>query len=359
MKLNRRAVLAGIGVWPLVGCRSAAGDEPAPPTPIAPTRPRPGFHAGMSLAHVHRGKRGELGYGSPACLETLRSLKALGVTHISATPFGYQRALEDTAIVYGADSSLPDGSLLALAEQARGLGLAVCLKPHIWSNAFWRGDASRQDIDPGSEAGWRAWFQSYTAFAVHYAALAERMGAEVYCVGLEYLKATEQNPGAWAAVAEACRRVYGGALTYAANWWREVEIFADWSAYDFIGVNAYPPLTEHPDPDLQALVAGWDAHLDLLERVHRGNGERPVLVTEAGICATSGAAARPWDQGHRGAHDPELQARTYEALLHAGGRRPWLAGVYFWKVMTDPRASDIYQPTVEAREVLQRWWAPV
>ncbi len=350
---SRRALLSSIGALPLVGCRRAAGEEPAPA--LGPVPPPPGFQAGMSLAHVHRGDRG---YGSASCLAVLRALKELGVTHVSVTPFGYQRALDDTSIRYGRDRSLPDSSLLALAEQAHTLGLRVCLKPHIWSGAFWRGDASRQEIDPGSEAGWRDWFQSYTAFAVHYAALAERMGASVFCVGLEYLRATEQNPGAWAAVAEACRGVYGGALTYAANWWREVEVFADWRAYDFIGVNAYPPLSELPDPDLDALIAGWDRYLDQLERVHQSSDERPVLLTETGIRPARGAAARPWDQGHSGEADAALQARTYEALLCAGSRRPWLDGVYFWKVMTDPRAPDDYLPSAEAEAVLRRWWAP-
>jgi hypothetical protein len=366
MKVTRRVLLVGIGAG-AAGCWSRSLDaeladvpepspEPASALEVTPSPPREGFHAGISLAHIHAA---DLGYGSEACRRTLEQLAALGVTHVSLTPFAYQPELDGTRLLFGdgLDRSLPDAALVRAAEQARAVGIEVCLKPHIWSDAFWRGEASRQDIDPGSAEGWQRWFEAYTAFAVHYAGVARAMGAALYCVGLEYLKATEENPGAWADVAAACRAVYGGPLTYAANWWREVEAFADWAAFDQIGVNAYYPLSERRDPSLGELVEGWRPHLDALEALSAAAG-RPVIFTEAGLRARSGAAARPWDQGLGGDPDPGLQARSYEALLHAASARPWLAGVYWWKEMTaEARDRDPYVMTPQTRAVLQRWWA--
>jgi len=354
MKISRRSLLTGASAAALAGCRRP-DPTPAPTLTLSPTRPPADFHAGMSLAHVHSG---ELGYGSEPCLVTLKRLVDLGVTHISVTPFGFQAELTDTAIRFGnaLDRSLPDDSLLALGVQARSVGLKILLKPHLWSNAFWRGESSRQDINPGSEAGWQSWFEAYTAFAIHYARVAEAMDASMYCVGLEYLTATKRNPGAWADVAASCRSVYGGALTYAANWWGEIDGFTDWSAYDAIGVNAYPPLSEAGNPSTEELIAGWEEHLDQLDAI-RGRHKKPVLLTEAGLPALKGAAARPWDQGLDGSEDPDLQARTYEALLHTASARSWVKGIYFWKVMTDGSGSDPYIPAPETERILRRWWS--
>ena len=100
---------------------------------------------------------------------------------------------------------------------------------------------------------------------------------------------------------------------------------------------------------------GWDEHLDQLDRIRARFG-KPVLLTEAGVPAIRGAAAHPWNQSHKGAADPALQARTYEALLHAVSDRPWVRGVYFWKVMTTGEGRDPYIPAPETEQVLRRWW---
>lgn len=307
----------------------------------------------MGLAHIHRDGRG---YGSERSREQLRALKALGVTHVALTPFGYMRELDSAELRFGADldRSLTDDTLRQEAANARAEGLQVCMKPHIWSWSFMSGK-SRQDIEPAE--GWGPWFEAYGAFAEHYAALAEELGAALYVVGLEYLKATEQNPGAWAEVARRCRSRYGGALTYAANWWREVEIFSDWSAFDHIGVNAYYPLEAGADPSAEALCAAWRPHLRVLEALSQKVGKE-VLVTEIGLRSVSGANERPWDVGHGGGSDPALQGRFYEAALAELQSRPWVQGVYWWKWFTDPDGErDLYVPGGPAQEVLRRWWA--
>lgn len=349
--IDRRQLLLGVAAT--AGCgllRPAATDAP----PLTPRPPQPGFQAGFNYAHLHR--RG-IGYGSEASRVQLLRLRALGVTHLALTPFGYLPELDGTEIRYGAqrDRSLTDDDLRREAAQAKALGFSVCLKPHLWSSAFWSGGKSRQDIRPKD---WDAWFEAYGGFAEHYARLAEEIGAALYVVGLEYLQATLDNPGAWAAIAARCRSHYRGRLSYAANWWREVDRFADWSAYDFIGVNAYYPLEAGPDPSAHALAAAWQPHLDALEALSQKVG-RPVLFLEAGCRAIAGAHTRPWDQGMDGATDPVLQARVYEALLASAAERSWLEGIYWWKWFTDEgaREPDLYCPMgLPAEEVLSRWW---
>ncbi len=181
----------------------------------------------MGLAHLHSPG---VGYGSAACGAQLARLAALGIRHVALTPFAYVRGTDSASFRYGSglDPTLTDADVLETCRQAREVGLKICLKPHVWSNAFWGGDGSRQDMT--APAGdWDAWFAAYTDFAVHYARLAEQGAADLYVVGLEYLQASLAGGGRWARVAQACRSVYGGALTYGANWWREAEVFGDWA----------------------------------------------------------------------------------------------------------------------------------
>ncbi|MCB9792520.1 MAG: hypothetical protein H6741_07295 [Alphaproteobacteria bacterium] len=353
MSTSRRELLSGFASLGLAACHPGLGADRAElGLPLELKPPPPGFQAGMGLAHIHREGRG---YGSARSREQLRALRALGVTHVALTPFAYMPDPESAELRFGGamDRSLTDEHLRAEARAAREEGLAVCIKPHVWSWAFMRG-RSRQDIEPAE--GWGPWFEAYGDFAEHYAALAEEVDAALYVVGLEYLKATEQNPGAWGQVARRCRGRYGGALTYAANWWREVEVFADWSDFDLVGVNAYFPLAAGAAPDARALCAAWRPHLRTLEGVARAAG-KDVVVTELGVKSVAGAYEKPWDSGLSGPADPAMQARFYEAALYELHGQPWVKGLYWWKWFTDPGGEqDLYVPEAPAQEVLRRWW---
>ena len=328
---------------------AAAAACPAPPRLGPGAKPA---HAGFNLAHLHR--QG-FGYGSDRSKAQLERLRDLGVTHVALTPFAGLKDLSSAEIHLSSDPTLTDDHLLREAENARALGLAVTMKPHIWSWQFWKLGRSRQDIDPDDIQAWEA---AYTRFAVHYATLAQQMDAALFCVGLEYLQVTKKHPGLWGRVADACRDVFDGPLTYAANWWEEAEAFADWSHFDLIGVNAYYPLSKAEDPGLTELIEGWQPHIaSLCELASRH--DRPIVLCEAGLRAISGAAEKPWEHGGGGTPDPELQARAYLALLRAFSDQPWWRGVYWWKWFTDhdAREQDPYSPMGQpAEKVLRAWW---
>lgn len=341
--LTRRSFVAGLGA--LAACRAP------PPAPLAWTSaPRAlsaGFHRGMNLAHLHR--RG-WGYGSERAAAQVARLRGLGITHLALNPFAYTRSLSSPEIEWGHDPTLTDDDLRRQADQAHAAGMAVMMKPHLWSWRFLDGSGNG-DIQLDA-AGWRAWFARYTEYAVHCATVAQAAGCESFCVGLEYASATRENPGAWAAVARACRTVFRGSLLYAANWYQEYEQFADWEAFDLVGVDAYFPLA---GSTVEELAASWAPHLDAIERVARG---KPVVFAEAGYRAVAGATVEPW-ASRGGAPDPDLQARAYEALLRACSARPWFQGVYWWKWFTDlPGEDDPFVPAGgPAEDVLRAWFA--
>ncbi len=300
----------------------------------------------MNFAHIHA--RGH-GYGSPRALAELDRLVGIGITDLALNPFAYTPTLDSTSIRWGGDPTMTDDDILLQCRHAAGRGVRVMMKPHLWSMAFGSGKGNG-DIDV---ADWPAWFASYTDYVVHYATVAAAGGATSLCVGLEFATATRKNPGAWAKVADACRRVYPGQILYAANWYEECETFTDWAAFDAVGVNAYFPLV---GGTVDALAASWAPHLDRLQ----GLG-RPVIFCEAGYRAVAGATERPWDTSVEGAADPGLQARAYEALLRAATARPWFQGVYWWKWFTDLNAddddlADAFLPARRPAEAVLRSW---
>jgi hypothetical protein len=281
-------------------------------------------HRGMSYAHAWR-RAEQIGYGTPASLESLRRLKALGVTWISITPFGFQRTPHDVAIRWSPSRfSETDERLRAVTRQAHGLGLMVMMKPHLWLRPpAWVGDVTHRD-----EESWATWFASYRAFLLHYVELAAELGIEALCVGNE-LDRTVAREREWRALIAEVRQRFPGVVTYGANA-SQAGIVPFWDALDYIGVSAYYPLVDEPTPDKASLVDAWTPIAADLERLSARWGRR-VLFTELGYRSAAYGAWRHWELARDAPVDLATQALAYEAFFEAVWPRPWFAGVYWWK----------------------------
>ena len=246
------------------------------------------FQRGVCYAHAWRGG-GDEGYGSATSQKTLERLKRLGVEWISLTPFGFMespRAVEiRVASARGPGES--DERMRREVAHAHALGLKVALKPHLWiRDGQWQGA-----LVFANEAAWRAWWKSYRAFILRYAALAERDGYDMLVIGTELKSATACDPECWRALIAELRAVYHGPLTYAANW-DEAERVPFWSALDYIGVDAYAPIANKPGAAEPALCLAWKTLADSLAALSRRTGKR-VILTELGYRATRDAAMAP------------------------------------------------------------------
>ena len=248
-------------------------------------------------------------------------LAARGVNWIVQTPFGWQadpsgpevRGLEGERGWWGER----DEGLERTAEYASAAGIRTMLKPHIWlsdRNAdTWRGDIAME-----TEADWAAWFSEYADWILRYAALAERLDIEALAIGTE-LGGTVHREAEWRALIRRIRSVYGGELTYAANWHDEYRDVPFWDALDWVGVQAYFPLSEHEFPSADVISAGWEEPLAELEELHRKTG-KPIVFTELGYRSVPHAAREPWLWPTRGerSDDPRAfvaQAEAYEAFF--------------------------------------------
>jgi hypothetical protein len=301
---------------------------------------------GMSYACAR-----EFRYGSPQSAAALRDLKALGVNWISIMPFGFHRG--EPSIAFGGPNVWEtDESLVAVTKQAHDLGIKVLLKPHIWG----RRELAMESWTPGQ---WRAWFESYDRFIVHYATIARDAKVDAFSVGNEQ-KIASRHEAEWRAMIARVRAVYGGPVTYGANF-DEVFDVPFWDAVDWIGVSAYFPLAEDAAPDRESLKRAWTPVLARLETLS-SRFHKPVLFTEIGYRSADGAAWRQWELPRNAPANLDAQKAAYEAFFEAAWPKPWLLGAYPWKWFSYPehsdgRDNDYFLENKPAEEVVRRYYS--
>ncbi len=332
------ALMVSTGTTPGRGDAASAARPAAAPA----VRPAPGagFQRGMVL-ETHSGE-----HDHPEAPRTLRELAALGVNAVQVVPFAYQPDIEEPELRFRDFTTRQIGFI----EEAHELGMAVFVKPHIWSRQFWGPEARwHGDLHMHSDADWQLWFANYRRYILHYAGMAEEHGCEGFCIGLEYVRATRERPEDWRALIAAVRAVYHGPITYAANLHDEAQEITFWDELDWIGINAYPSLGGDPGLDVETLVRGFEPTIALLAHLAE-RYRRPVLITEIGFPAVRGAAIRPWEwPGRDDPVDLEEQSRAYEATFRALWPQPWLAGLYFWKWPLDGRGGGPGDPEYTPR----------
>ncbi len=321
--------------------------------------PLPAASVSIPIESKHRGVGWQ---ASPEVItaDHLRPLQAVQVNWIAQTPFGWQRDLSTPRIRLATDGRVfwgeTDVGLATTARLARAQGIETLLKPHIWVGGKFRGD-----IAMTSEKDWRAWFDSYREFILHYARFAEEHGIQVLCVGTELHRTVVEKPQEWRQLIAAIRQVYSGKLTYAGNWYREFEEVPFWDDLDYIGIQAYFPLQDTNGSTVEALRAGWKEPLDRIRRLSARFG-KPVLITEIGYRSVGHAARKPWEWPEHGEAAPvdlETQRNCYQAFFDEVWPEPWLAGVYWWKwspttLETGAADNTGFSPQFKpAREVLK------
>lgn len=303
-------------------------------------------------------------------LATLVSLSEIGTTHITLIPFAFQRGIDDPNLRFNPDAdwfSESDKGIRWLAGVADSLGMGVILKPHIWIGGYSTEGQTRDKIMFDSASDWEQWESNYRAFMRHHTELATSIGADVLVIGTELASVAREREAFFRALIGETRQTFDGKITYAANWWEDYEKVAFWDALDYIGVQAYFPISDEPDPSVEVLVAGWKRHQEALLGVSR-RFERPVLFTEIGYRSSDIAASEPWRWVQRGdsqTSEPayELQSRLYEAFFRTMWQESWFSGAILWRWHSanegnrrGQRAVDFTPQDKPAEQVIARWF---
>lgn len=223
-------------------------------------------------------------------------------------------------------------------QVAHNAGMKVFIKPHIWLHTE-STDKWRSDIYPANDADWQTWQESYRDYILRYARVAEEGQAEMFCIGTELTRLSLEKPKYWRNLIQEVRTIYSGKITYAANWYQEYENLTFWDELDYIGIQAYFPLTSNENPSLAQISKGWSKHISVIEKVSK-RYKRKVLFTEMGYKSTRDSAIKPWvwiDYSNikKEQESQETQARCYQAFFDAVWPQNWMAGVHLWQMRSD------------------------
>ncbi|MBC2837824.1 glycoside hydrolase TIM-barrel-like domain-containing protein [Robiginitalea sp. SC105] len=257
------------------------------------------------------------------------ALVSIHADYASVMPYGFIREPDTPEIIYDTDQQwfgeTREGAR-QYVEMLHANRIRVMIKPHLW---VWRG-LFTGDLVMESEADWQKLEASYRDFILNYADLARETGADMFCIGTELEEFVKARPAFWTQLIAEVRELYGGKLTYAANW-DEYTRTPFWKDLDYIGIDAYFPLSDARDPDLDEMRRGWEPWKREIRELSL-ELDRPVLFTEYGYRSMDYTAKKPWlvDRNEERVN-LRAQADAQRAILEEFWKEPWFAGGFVWK----------------------------
>ncbi len=259
----------------------------------------------------------------------VKPVVSVNANYAAIMPFGFIKSLKHPEIVFNTQRQW-FGETKAGAKQyileLRKKHIKIMLKPQIW---VWHGEFTGY-IEMNSEVNWKALENSYSKFILEHAQLAQDVKAELFCIGTELEKFIENRPKYWSDLIVEIKKIYKGKLTYAANW-DEFKRTPFWSDLDFIGVDAYFPVSEEKTPTINQLKVGWVPHKAVIKK-YSETYNKPVLFTEFGYRSVDYSGKEPWKSDiSMNVVNLEAQANTTQALFETFWNEDWFAGGFIWK----------------------------
>ncbi|MFD1160821.1 glycoside hydrolase family 113 [Hwangdonia seohaensis] len=253
----------------------------------------------------------------------------VNANYAAIMPFGFIRNLEHPEIVFNTQRQW-FGETTAGAKQyvevLQQMHIKIMIKPQIW---IWHGEFTGY-LEMASEADWKTLENSYSKFILEYAQLAHEVNAELFCIGTELEKFIENRPDYWRNLIAEIKKTYKGKLTYAANW-DEFKRTPFWDELDFIGIDAYFPVSDSKTPTVAEATAGWKTHKPVIEQVSN-TFNKPILFTEFGYRSVDYSGKEPWKSDRNMGHvNLDAQTNTTKALLETFWNEDWFAGGFIWK----------------------------
>lgn len=253
----------------------------------------------------------------------------LNANYAAIMPFGFIKSLEHPEIIYNTDRQWfgeTDKGVKQYVKTLKKQEIKVMIKPQIWvSHSAFTGF-----IKMKTEEEWQELEQTYENFILDFAKVAEDINAEMFCIGTELENFVANRPKFWTQLIKKIRTIYKGKLTYAANW-NEFTKTPFWADLDYVGIDAYFPVSDLKTPTVEDCLKGWNAHLPDIKNVQQTT-KKPILFTEFGYRSFDFSGKKPWLTGNYDANpNLEAQVNTTKALFKTFWEEDWFAGGFVWK----------------------------
>jgi len=287
-------------------------------------------------------------------------VKTINANWSSIMPFGIMRAKDNPELFYNTErhwyGERYDGSKHSIDLMHQN-GIKVMLKPQIWIvNGEFTGE-----LNMLSEDEWKSFERNYEDMLLLYARLAQETNAELFCIGTELNSFVIKRPEFWNNLIVKVKAIYNGKLTYAENWDRVSEV-PFWEDLDYIGVDAYFPVSDAKTPQVEDVKKSWVTINAKLEHLSKTNN-KPILFTEFGYRSIDFAGKTPWDATTvEGQVNEDAQHNLIQGLLESVWDKAWFSGGFLWKWFHNPESiSDRHKNRFsvhgkKAEELLKDWY---
>ncbi|MCG2432037.1 glycoside hydrolase family 113 [Aequorivita xiaoshiensis] len=261
--------------------------------------------------------------------ENIEPILRIGANYAAIMPFGFIKNVEHPELIYNSERQWFGETIIGAEQYVNTLqknDFKVMIKPQIW---VWRGEFTG-GIKMNSEEDWLSLENSYKNFILDYARLAERKDVEIFCIGTELENFIIHRPAYWRKLVSEVRTVYSGELTYAANW-DEYKRVPFWDVLDFIGVDAYFPVSNSQTPTVSEIKSGFEKWQIELKTFSEEKGKK-ILFTEYGYRSVDYSGKEPW-RSDKSMNSVNLQAQSnlLEGLYQSIWDENWFAGGFLWK----------------------------
>jgi len=253
----------------------------------------------------------------------------INANYAAIMPFGFIRNLEHPEIVFNSSNQWfgeTKAGVKQYAEELQKRNIKIMLKPQIWVG---HGKFTGY-IEMKNEANWKILEDSYSKFILEFAKLAVEVNADIFCIGTELEKFITNRPDYWENLIIEIKKIYSGKLTYAANW-DEFKRTPFWSDLDFIGIDAYFPVSDKQTPTIADCKIAWQEHKAVLKNYFT-TYKKPILFTEFGYRSVDYSGKEPWKSDRSMTEvNLEAQTNTTQALFDEVWQEDWFAGGFVWK----------------------------
>jgi len=253
----------------------------------------------------------------------------INANYASIMPFGSIKNLSHPQVNYDAERQWFGETEVGGKQYIEVLfqnNIKAMLKPQLW---VWRGEYTGF-IEMKTEDDWKILEDTYTKFIMRFAKVAEDAKTEIFCIGTELEKFVQNRPEYWKSLIKKIRTVYKGKLTYAANW-NEYLSTPFWDQLDYIGIDAYFPVSDSKTPTVEEAIEGWKTHKLTIQNMSKKYG-KPIIFTEFGYRSIDYTGKTPWASDRvEDQVNLEAQNNTTKALFKSFWEEDWFAGGFIWK----------------------------
>jgi hypothetical protein len=261
----------------------------------------------------------------PINLSNISPLKKVNCNWIAQIPYAFCKN-NDSQVTYSSSHQWwgeTDQGIIETTKFANIQNINTFLKPQLWIGNSFTG-AFQLDND----ADWQLWENNYSNYILHFAKLADSLKIPMFCIGTELKLVVKNRPQYFKKLIKQVRQIYGGKLTYAANW-DEYETVNFWDDLDYIGIDAYFPLSDAQTPTTNELIKKWQPIIKKIKLLSEKHNKK-VIFTEIGYKSVDNCAQEPWNPQEKTVNI-EAQSNCYQAFIAAFANEKWFSGAFLWK----------------------------